>query len=170
MPRCSRPAKPCRASSTRWSRPASTQERILLTTKSPLFDDAGRVAEVVTVSLDVTELKRAEAQMRHQAGHDALTGLPNRALFKDFLEHALARARRGRRQAAVLLLDLDRFKGVNDAFGLPCGDLLLQAVAERLQSLPARDRGDRAARRRRVRDPAVRRARPRRSARRWRAG
>jgi diguanylate cyclase (GGDEF)-like protein len=107
---------------------------MLLTSKSPLFDDAGRVAEVVTVSLDVTELKRAEAQMRHQAGHDALTGLPNRSLFKDFLEHALSRARRGDWQAAVLLLDLDRFKGVNDAFGLPCGDLLLQAVAERLQT------------------------------------
>jgi diguanylate cyclase (GGDEF)-like protein/PAS domain S-box-containing protein len=110
------------------------QERILLTTKSPLFDDAGRVAEVVTVSLDITELKRAEAQMRHQAGHDALTDLPNRALFRDFLDHALARARRNEWQAAVLLLDLDRFKGINDAFGLPCGDLLLQAVAERLQT------------------------------------
>jgi diguanylate cyclase (GGDEF)-like protein/PAS domain S-box-containing protein len=114
--------------------PGSNQERILLTTKSPLLDEAGRVAEVVTVSLDVTELKRAEAQIRHQAGHDALTGLPNRALFKDFLEHTLARARRGNTQAAVLLLDLDRFKGVNDAFGLPCGDLLLQAVAARLQA------------------------------------
>jgi diguanylate cyclase (GGDEF)-like protein/PAS domain S-box-containing protein len=116
------------------SAPGGDRERTLLTSKSPLFDDAGRVAEVVTVSLDVTELKRAEAQMRHQAGHDALTGLPNRSLFKDFLEHALSRARRGDWQAAVLLLDLDRFKGVNDAFGLPCGDLLLQAVAERLQT------------------------------------
>src|SRR4029453_1756217 len=90
--------------------PGSTQEHTLLTTKSPLFDEAGRVIEVVTVSLDVTDLKRAEAQIRHQAGHDALTGLPNRALFKDFLEHALTRARRGHEQAAVLLLDLDRFK------------------------------------------------------------
>jgi diguanylate cyclase (GGDEF)-like protein/PAS domain S-box-containing protein len=114
--------------------PGSNQEGVLLTTKSPLLDEAGRVAEVVTVSLDVTELKRAEARIRHQAGHDALTGLPNRALFKDFLEHALARARRGNTQAAVLLLDLDRFKGINDAFGLPCGDLLLQAVAARLQT------------------------------------
>ena len=114
--------------------PGSDRELVLLTTKSPLVDEAGRVAEVVTVSLDVTDLKQAEAQIRHQAGHDALTGLPNRALFKDFIEHALARARRGNTQAAVLLLDLDRFKGVNDAFGLPCGDLLLQAVAARLQT------------------------------------
>src|SRR5919106_438131 len=108
-------------------------ERILLTTKSPLFDDAGRVADVVTVSLDITELKRAEAQMRRHASHDPLTGLPNRALFQDYLEHALARARRADAMAAILLLDLDRFKGINDAFGLPCGDLLLQAVAARLQ-------------------------------------
>jgi diguanylate cyclase (GGDEF)-like protein/PAS domain S-box-containing protein len=114
--------------------PKTDQERILLTTKSPLFDEAGRVADVVTVSLDVTELKRTEARMRHQAGHDALTSLPNRALFKEYLEHALARARRADSVAAILLLDLDRFKGVNDAFGLPCGDLLLEAVAERLRA------------------------------------
>ncbi|MGH6945489.1 MAG: two-component system response regulator [Geminicoccaceae bacterium] len=115
--------------------PKKGDERILLTTKSPLLDEAGRVADVVTVSLDVTELKRAEAKMRHQAGHDALTGLPNRALFQDYLDHALARARRTGSLAAVLLLDLDRFKGVNDAFGLPCGDLLLKAVAERLHAV-----------------------------------
>jgi len=107
--------------------------RSLLTTKSPLFDDAGRVADVVTVSLDITDLKNAEAQMRRDAGHDPLTGLPNRALFQDYLEHALARARRGDAMAGLLLLDLDRFKGINDAFGLPCGDLLLEAVAQRLQ-------------------------------------
>jgi diguanylate cyclase (GGDEF)-like protein/PAS domain S-box-containing protein len=113
--------------------PGANRERILLTTKSPLFDDAGRVADVVTVSLDITELKRAEAQMRMHAGHDPLTGLPNRALFQDYLEHALARARRADAMAAILLLDLDRFKGINDAFGLPCGDLLLAAVATRLK-------------------------------------
>jgi diguanylate cyclase (GGDEF)-like protein/PAS domain S-box-containing protein len=114
------------------SSPVAGQERILLTTKSPLHDEAGRVADVVTVSLDITELKRAEARMRHQAGHDALTGLPNRALFRDCLDHALARARRAEGVAAVMLLDLDRFKGINDAFGLPCGDMLLKSVAERL--------------------------------------
>jgi diguanylate cyclase (GGDEF)-like protein/PAS domain S-box-containing protein len=113
--------------------PHTEQERILLTSKSPLLDEAGRVSDVVTVSLDVTDLKRAEARMRHQAGHDSLTGLPNRALFNEYLEHALARARRADSFAAVLLMDLDRFKGVNDAFGLPSGDLLLKVVAERLQ-------------------------------------
>jgi diguanylate cyclase (GGDEF)-like protein/PAS domain S-box-containing protein len=113
--------------------PSDDGGRVLLTTKSPLFDDAGRVADVVTVSLDITELKRAEARMRVHAGHDPLTGLPNRALFQDYLEHALARARRADAMAAILLLDLDRFKGINDAFGLPCGDLLLEAVAGRLK-------------------------------------
>jgi len=112
---------------------SADRQRSLLTTKSPLFDDAGRVADVVTVSLDITDLKRAEAQMRRDAGHDPLTGLPNRALFQDYLEHALARARRGDAMVGLLLLDLDRFKGINDAFGLPCGDLLLEAVARRLQ-------------------------------------
>jgi diguanylate cyclase (GGDEF)-like protein len=114
--------------------PGADHERVLLTTKSPLFDDTGRVADVVTVSLDITEFKQAEVQMRHQAGHDALTGLPNRALFRDYLEHSLGRARRTEVMASVLLVDLDRFKGVNDAFGLPCGDLLLKAVADRLHA------------------------------------
>jgi diguanylate cyclase (GGDEF)-like protein/PAS domain S-box-containing protein len=114
--------------------PGSTEERVLLTSKAPLFDDAGRVADVVTVSLDVTEIKRAEAQMRHQAGHDALTSVANRALFKDCVEHALAAARRADSAIAILLVDLDRFKSINDAFGLACGDALLRAVAERLQT------------------------------------
>ena len=143
--------------------PVADQEHVLLTTKSPLLDDAGRVADVVTVSLDITELKQAEARMRHQAGHDALTGLPNRALFRDYLDHALARARRAEGVAAVLLLDLDRFKGINDAFGLPCGDLLLQVGGRAAACLPARDRRDRSSRRRRVRDPADRGQRPRTS-------
>jgi diguanylate cyclase (GGDEF)-like protein/PAS domain S-box-containing protein len=115
-------------------RPGTDEERVLLTTKSPLPAEAGGVSDVVTVSLDVTDLKRAEAQMRHQAGHDVLTGLANRALFRDYLDHALACARRTESSIAILLLDLDRFKSINDAFGLPCGDLLLEAVAERLQS------------------------------------
>ena len=71
--------------------PISAKEHVLLTTKSPLLDDAGRVADVVTVSLDITEQRWTEAQMRHQAGHDALTGLPNRVLFSDRLTRSLAR-------------------------------------------------------------------------------
>ena len=107
--------------------------------------------------------------MRHQAGHDALTGLPNRALFREYLDHALARARRSDSVAAVLLLDLDRFKGINDAFGLPCGDLLLKAVAERLHACLRETDAIAPAGRRRVRDPADRPSQPRTSRARWRA-
>ncbi len=113
-------------------RPDGKGSYVLLTTKSPLFDDAGRVAEVVTASIDITELKRAEGDMRRQADHDPLTDLPNRHLFRDRLDRTLARARRRDTRCAVLLVDLDRFKGINDAFGLACGDLLLKNVAERL--------------------------------------
>ncbi len=115
-------------------RPGSGEERILLTAKAPLFDDAGQAADVLTVAVDVTELKHAELRLRQQAGHDPMTGLPNRNFLRDYLEHALARARRTESRAAVLLLDLDRFKGVNDAFGLACGDLLLRGVGERLHA------------------------------------
>lgn len=82
---------------------------------------------------DVTERRRAEERIEHQAYHDALTGLPNRLLVRDHLEIALASARRRGRSVAVLFLDLDDFKRVNDSLGHSVGDELLQAVAERLQ-------------------------------------
>jgi diguanylate cyclase (GGDEF)-like protein/PAS domain S-box-containing protein len=107
-------------------------ERILLTTKSPLLNDAGWVENVVTVSIDITDLKEAEAAVRHQAGHDGLTGLANRAMFQDHVEHSIARARRDGRLVSVLLLDIDRFKGINDAFGRSRADQLLKVVGKRL--------------------------------------
>lgn len=82
---------------------------------------------------DVTERRRAEERIEHQAYHDALTGLPNRLLVKDHLEIALASARRHGEAVAVLFLDLDDFKRVNDSLGHSVGDELLQAVARRLQ-------------------------------------
>ena len=92
---------------------------------------AGRDAVLVAVQ-DVTERNVLESQLRHQAFHDSLTGLSNRALFTDRVEHALGR-RNGASGPVVLLLDLDRFKLVNDSLGHAIGDDLLVAVARRLQ-------------------------------------
>jgi diguanylate cyclase (GGDEF)-like protein/PAS domain S-box-containing protein len=89
---------------------------------------------MVCVVRDVTERTYAEEQIKHLAYHDALTGLPNRLLFKDRLTVALSHAQRGNERLAVLFLDLDRFKVINDSLGHTAGDQLLQAVAWRVQS------------------------------------
>ena len=104
---------------------------------------------VVLVSVqDVTERNRLEAALRHQAFHDELTGLANRALLTDRIDHAIHRLRRTRHRAAVLVLDLDRFKTVNDSLGHNAGDALLREIAARLKrslreaDTPARIGGD----------------------------
>src|SRR5918994_6045480 len=97
-----------------------------------LLDDPA-VRGVVINSRDVTERKALEEQLRHQALHDPLSGLPNRALFMDRLEHALARANRRGSKVAVIFTDLDNFKVINDSLGHKMGDQLLVAVAERLK-------------------------------------
>ena len=86
----------------------------------------------VVVYSDVTDLRQREKQIDHLAHHDALTNLPNRVLFHEKLEEALARARRTRQAVAVFCLDLDHFKDVNDTLGHPAGDALLKIVANRL--------------------------------------
>jgi len=80
-------------------------------------------------------LKASEAQAQHLAFHDTLTGLANRALFEDRLDHALAAVRRGGPPVALFYLDLDRFKSVNDTLGHPAGDLLIREVAQRLRNV-----------------------------------
>lgn len=88
---------------------------------------------VLMVARDVTEQKRAEQRLAYLANYDQLTGLPNRALFRDRLAGAMQRAQRAERLVGLLYLDLDRFKQVNDSLGHQVGDQLLNQVAERLQ-------------------------------------
>jgi diguanylate cyclase (GGDEF)-like protein/PAS domain S-box-containing protein len=99
----------------------------------PLRDAGGTVTAVAGIARDVTALKVKEAYLSHRALHDPLTGLPNRVLLLDRLEAALARIRRHAAFLAVLYLDLDRFKTVNDNLGHEIGDRLLHVVARRLQ-------------------------------------
>ncbi len=104
-------------------------------TTTPITDEKGYVNGLVIVLHDLTESKRYEEKLRFNAVHDHLTELPNRLLFFDRLNLALAQAQRDGHRIAVLLLDLDEFKKVNDTWGHSAGDKLLQAVAFRLTSM-----------------------------------
>jgi diguanylate cyclase (GGDEF)-like protein/PAS domain S-box-containing protein len=105
------------------------------TSRAILDPESGEVTEIVSVSRDISERKRAEEQIEYQAYHDALTGLPNRLLFRDRLTVALAHAKRLRQPVAVMFLDLDGFKLVNDTLGHSLGDELLKAIASRLRAV-----------------------------------
>jgi diguanylate cyclase (GGDEF)-like protein/PAS domain S-box-containing protein len=100
---------------------------------APLIDPNGRYRGRIWYFRDVTKGKHAEERVQFLAFYDALTRLPNRTLFQDRLTTALASARRQKEKVALLFLDLDRFKDINDSLGHPVGDLLLQEVAERLK-------------------------------------
>jgi diguanylate cyclase (GGDEF)-like protein/PAS domain S-box-containing protein len=102
-------------------------------TFSPTLDAAGALAGASVIVRDVSERKELEEQLTRQAFHDGLTGLANRALFRDRVQHALAGAGRHANGIAVLFLDLDGFKTINDSLGHAAGDLLLLAAGERLQ-------------------------------------
>lgn len=97
-------------------------------------DHDGKLVSFAGTAEDITDRKAAEAQVSFLAYHDALTGLPNRTLYMDRLETALAGARRRGEKVAVLFLDLDRFKNINDSLGHSFGDQMLKVVAERLKA------------------------------------
>src|SRR6185503_10882968 len=99
---------------------------------APIQDSHGRVTGAVTVFRDVTRSRMMELELFRLAQHDPLTDLPNRALLNDRLNQAISRAQRHGSLVAVLFLDLDRFKRVNDSLGHAIGDKLLQEVAKRL--------------------------------------
>lgn len=108
-------------------------ESWVLTTKVPLKGRHGRIIGTMGISHNITERKQAEARIRYMALHDALTGLPNRVLLADRIAQAITLAHRNRKSVAVLMLDLDRFKAVNDTYGHYVGDRLLEAVSTRLK-------------------------------------
>jgi diguanylate cyclase (GGDEF)-like protein/PAS domain S-box-containing protein len=106
--------------------------RFMLNRSLAVRDETGRACRLAGSQTDITRRKQAEERLLHDALHDALTGLPNRTLFLDRLRQRLARSERGDASFAVVYLDLDRFKVVNDSLGHAFGDRLLIAVAERL--------------------------------------
>lgn len=105
-----------------------------LLTITVVTDSAGAISHHIASFADITQQKATEERIRHLALHDPLTGLPNRLDLKGRLEQALAAARRDRHQVAVMFLDLDRFKQINDSLGHKVGDLLLIEVAQRLMA------------------------------------
>jgi len=111
---------------------ANGEVRTISISGRPIFDEEGRFKGYRGTGRDITVEKLAEERIRHMAHHDALTDLPNRLLLYDRIGQLVARARRDRRMVAVLFIDLDRFKNVNDSLGHQIGDRLLQSVAERL--------------------------------------
>lgn len=101
---------------------------------SAVHGEDGKVLNYIGIFSDITERKEAEARILHLAHHDPLTNLPNRALLQDRLQQVLLQARRHKRGVAVLLLDLDRFKTINDILGHESGDGLLLQITERCRS------------------------------------
>jgi diguanylate cyclase (GGDEF)-like protein/PAS domain S-box-containing protein len=118
-----------------WRRHKNNTEFPSWTTVSKVKDASGQIAHYVHVFMDITHFKQAQDHLGFLAYHDSLTQLPNRLLLMDRIDHSLQNAFREGSQAAVLFLDLDRFKGINDTYGHEVGDGLLRETAKRITNL-----------------------------------
>jgi len=120
---------------TEWEAPFGEETYWFQSRAVAEYGEDGQVEHVLVVNADITALKRSEAELAHQALHDPLTGLANRALLHDHLQNALERGRLHNSTLSMLFLDLDRFKLVNDSLGHTAGDQLLEEVGRRLKEL-----------------------------------
>ena len=118
-----------------WLARKSGEEYPVLMTVSAVYNESGACTHYVTVFTDISQYKRYEERLEFMAHHDYLTHLPNRTLFQERVEDAIARASRHQRLISVLVIDLDQFKSINDSLGHGIGDALLMKVASRVQTL-----------------------------------